>query len=511
MKAVILARVSSKEQEEGHSIEAQIKRLQEYCQRKGLEVIKTFQITESSTKGDRKRFMEMLNFCKTQKDMTAVVADAVDRIQRSFAETPLLDGLIKAEIIELHFLRENMIIGANATSSDIMRWDYSIMGAKHYILSMKENVARSIDLKIEKGELCGQAPLGYLNAKDSQGKSTVIVDPERGHIMRKLFEEYGTGLYSLNQIVQKAKELEFRTKTGKYAGKSTIANLFKNPFYAGTIIYTKNSKSRNPRKITYKHKYEKLISEQLFEKCQAILQGKNTQLKSQTKYREKDFLFRGLIRCGNCGYVITNDEKVKPNGKRYVYLSCPKVKGHCGESRINEQEALKEIEKVFKSFKIPDGVLNEIKEHLRNSLHAKTEYRNRELARLEGLKTKIRNKKDNLLDMKLEGEIDKATYDKKKEQFDKEFEKVSSQITNYDKADEQFAITLGLLLDLASNAYELFKSSNLDQKRRLLSIVFSNFSLKGKKLEFSITKPFDAMVKWAQGPDWLGNLDSNQD
>ena len=61
MKAVILARVSSKEQEEGYSLDAQKDRLINYCNRNNLEVIKNFTIIESSTLGTRKNFNEMLN------------------------------------------------------------------------------------------------------------------------------------------------------------------------------------------------------------------------------------------------------------------------------------------------------------------------------------------------------------------------------------------------------------------------------------------------------------------
>ena len=49
-KAIILVRVSTKEQEDGHSIDAQQHRLLEYCERKNLQVIKTFSIIESSNK-----------------------------------------------------------------------------------------------------------------------------------------------------------------------------------------------------------------------------------------------------------------------------------------------------------------------------------------------------------------------------------------------------------------------------------------------------------------------------
>lgn len=55
-------------QEEGLSLLAQSNRLQDYADRKGLEVIKTFEIVESSTHGERKQFMEMINFCKKQRE-----------------------------------------------------------------------------------------------------------------------------------------------------------------------------------------------------------------------------------------------------------------------------------------------------------------------------------------------------------------------------------------------------------------------------------------------------------
>ena len=46
MKAVILARVSSREQENGMSIDAQLENLNKYVRRNGLTLLKTFQITE---------------------------------------------------------------------------------------------------------------------------------------------------------------------------------------------------------------------------------------------------------------------------------------------------------------------------------------------------------------------------------------------------------------------------------------------------------------------------------
>jgi site-specific DNA recombinase len=82
---------------EGHSIAAQRQRLVEYCARKGLKVIKTFELVESSTRGERREFAAMLEFAQAHKETVAIVADAVDRFQRSFKESVLIDELIRKE------------------------------------------------------------------------------------------------------------------------------------------------------------------------------------------------------------------------------------------------------------------------------------------------------------------------------------------------------------------------------------------------------------------------------
>lgn len=67
MKALLLARVSSKEQEEGQSIPAQIRRLTEYAQKKDFDVEQVFQITESSTRETRKEFEKILTIIRKSR------------------------------------------------------------------------------------------------------------------------------------------------------------------------------------------------------------------------------------------------------------------------------------------------------------------------------------------------------------------------------------------------------------------------------------------------------------
>ena len=76
-------------------------------------------------------------------------------------------------------------------------------------------------------------------------------------------------------------------------------------------------------------------------------------------------------------------------------------------------------------------------------------------------------------------------------------------------ADEDFTITLNCLMDIASKAYELFESSKVEQKRHLINFVLTNLQLKGKKLMFTVKKPFDLFLNLDDGYEWRPREDSN--
>ena len=60
VEAILLSRVSSKEQEEGYSLDAQEARLRQYCMSKNLEVAMVCSFAESSTRGNRTKFRDII-------------------------------------------------------------------------------------------------------------------------------------------------------------------------------------------------------------------------------------------------------------------------------------------------------------------------------------------------------------------------------------------------------------------------------------------------------------------
>ncbi len=206
-KAIALARVSTPDQEAGYSIEAQKFRLREYCMRHNLELLQTFEIVESSTKGDRKQYLAAIDFAKKQKERIAIITDKVDRLQRRLTETPVLEKLINEGKIELHFHVENVQIHKESTSQERLMWNLHVILAQSYVDSLRDNVNRSIQQKLRKGEWISLAPLGYLHikgAENERGTGKIIVDPDRAPIIRKLFETYASGEYTIADLTRKA-------------------------------------------------------------------------------------------------------------------------------------------------------------------------------------------------------------------------------------------------------------------------------------------------------------------
>lgn len=235
MKALLLARVSSKEQEEGQSIPAQERRLREYAERKGLIVEEVFKITESSTKNTRKEFEKILERIRKSREIVALVADTIDRVQRSFKESVVLDNLRKDGKVEIHFMREGLILNLRSNSSDILRWDMGVMFARSYVLQLSDNIKRSKEQAAKRGVWMGLAPTGYMHVTNEKGEKTIVPDPDRAPFIRKLFEMYATGNHSLQTLKTAAIEMGLRTKKGEAPAISQINKILKKPFYCGMM------------------------------------------------------------------------------------------------------------------------------------------------------------------------------------------------------------------------------------------------------------------------------------
>ena len=506
-RAIIFARVSSREQEQGQSIDAQLNNLREYCKRNDFDIIKQFSITESSTKGDRKKFIEMLDFVKKQPSKIIIVADCVDRIQRSFRESIELGDLADKNKIEIHFVRENLIISAESNTSDRMRWDFSVMAAKTYVGNLRDNVKRSMQYNWNRGKWQGYAPLGYINTIDPETKKTTVeLDPERAPLVKKLFEEYATGMYSLEGITQWARIHNLTTRGNrnhppKPLSKSNIYLVLQKEFYHGIMII---------KGKPMPHNHPKLISKELFDKVQDILNGKS-RLPAKNRYGDSPFIFRGLVRCGTCGCTMSPELHTKKSGKQYTYLKCSHLHKNCNQKPVNEQTILQQLEReLFGKFRLsPDGIKS-LQKEVRKKLEQESDFRQYSQSGIRANISKLNNRKQRMIDIFADGDIDKDTYRHTITSIDSEISMLNDTLLKYEEADTDIAETVDNIIEIAGNPSFFMQSSKIHEKRALLNLLFSNSTINGKSLCFSLKKPFDLLLNQRDCSMWWEWLDSNQ-
>ncbi len=505
MKAVIFARVSTQEQEQdGHSIDAQINKLRDYCARHNLEIIKEFEVVESSTRGERPEFYKMIDFVKRQKSTIALVCDKVDRLQRGFTELPILDKLRRENKVSLHFLDIGKI-DSDANSQQISFYQMSVVMANAYTNAISDNVKRSVMHKLNNGECILRAPVGYLNIRDENGKSNVIVDKSRALLMQEIFKKYATGTVSLNDLANFAKAKGLTNtfgKSNKPLAKNVIASLLKNPFYYGEMYVKKYNKF-------YPHKYEPLITKALFDECQRVTQirGQATN-RPQALTTQKEFVFKGLIKCAVTGRLVSADRKEDKTNKN-TYLITWDPEDTAKKIYIPENLVMNEVTSIFKSISIPHEILQKVTERLQQSHEAEKEYHVNKIIQLRKDEESIKTKINRLLDVYLENGVTEQVYTETNQRLNKQLAEMRVEIESHEEADTNFKQTLVTAFKLANKASQLFESSKTYEKRELVNFLFSNLALRGRKLEYTLRKPFDAMVNLRKCSIWLPEQDSN--
>lgn len=482
MRAIILARVSSKEQEDNNSIPSQTRRLRDYVERFELSLLDTYQLVESSTKANRHKFNELITRIKSSKEKVALVVDTIDRLQRDFRESVILNELRLENKVELHFVRENLVITQVSNSADILRWDMGVMFAKSYVTQLSDNVKRSFEQKLRNGEWLSKAPFGYKNIDLPDGKKWIAPDEANADIAREMFNWYATSSYSMKEIRKK-----LQAEYGLTMAVSMIDKVFRNPFYYGEM---------RVKDVLYAHKYEPIISKQLFDKVQDV---KSDFGKKAFKYAGIPYYYRGLMRCADCGCSMTPE-----NTKGYIYYHCTQYKGKHGAAFIREEELTDQFMVAFEAITLKPDQLMQINEHIKESHKDKVKYKTQHVAHLQSELNKYQQRLEKLYEDHLDGMVEDEFYKRKAEEYRTARDAIKNKLNATDKADDNFYFTIDKLLQLAQKSPELLRRSEMEHRRRLINLVLQNLTVKDRQLRWEYRKPFDILARTAKTQSWLG-------
>ena len=483
MKAILYVRVSSKEQEkEGFSLDAQEKLGIDYAAKRGLEIVKRWKVSESAWKEERESFNEMINYAQKHDEIIAIIFDVTDRMTRNDLDKYKIYRLIKEFSKEIHFSRTGKIFDKDSGSDEEFMLDIEVAFAKKWSNAISEKTIIGMREKALQGTYPGNAPLGY---KNNHLDKIIEQDPTTAPIVEKAFKLYATGNYSLKMIEDFFYSQGFISRKGIKLGKCTIYKLLRSPFYYGYFTWGK---------VSYKGNHPPLISKNLFDQVQVVLDGK-----THTRINKYNFAFNNLVLCGSCGCKVLGELK---KGK-YIYYHCGFYKGQCKNGDyIPENVIINKFDEIVKQVSIPDNHLNWIIKTLKDYNKNNKELINSQDETARAEHTKLKERLNKLYDDKLDGIITEGFWKEKSQEYERRIASLATVIKQNGSSTYPYYENAIRILELSNHLKYLYVRENPQGKGKILKTIASNYTLNNATLCPTYRKPFSMIAKGLQCLQW---------
>lgn len=166
----------------------------------------------------------------------------------------------------------------------------------------------------KEGCVMGNAPFGYINRSREDGSKYITLKEPEASTMRLAFNEIVKGIYAPDQIRQKILRSE-----RKILSRNAFHVAIRNPVYCGNVFIPKYG---DEEATVVKGQHEALISTELFDKVQHILDGNKRKTVHNTKIlSDINLPLRGYLICPECGRNLTGSAS-KGRNNRYYYYHC---------------------------------------------------------------------------------------------------------------------------------------------------------------------------------------------
>ena len=450
---------------------------------------------------DRPKFYKLIQFLN-HGYFKGVIILCWDRISRNKGDETIIRKLMKSGI-DFRFV----LATYDKTSSGALHMDIDGMFAEHHSRVTSEKVSLNIFNQREKGICVYKAPVGYLNPGSMENKP---FDTVRAPLIKKMFEMYSTGNWTLKELAKFATKQGFtmpatrrkRTKEEMLSEEeddnilkiepvthlvtyTSIQKILTNPFYTGRII-------GNNKQIVKSKSHLPLISDELFNKVQTELRRKKISVHYVNRI---EYPLRGIIRCGECQRLYTPYEK-----KGILYFSS-RCAGNCTNKHkcFNISFITSKILELMENLHFSDNELDELNKRLSTDIALFETKRFSKLEINDRQKKKYREDLAYLHENRLtllktgvytpEGLVEEENNLKNKIVDLQEKEAISDIAMN-----ETFKDVV-ILSELVKEACVYYYKANSYEKQDIIRIIFSELTLFNNDLKYKCKKGCEALER----------------
>ena len=307
-------------------------------------------ISGTNTK-KRREFNRMIS-CAKNGEFDLIITKEISRFARNTLDSIFYTRDLKRHGVGVIFLNDNI----NTLDGDAeLRLAIMSSIAQEESRKISERVKWGQRRQMEQGVVFGRSMLGY----DVKG-GKMYLNEEGAKIVRLIFHKFvdeGKGTHTIARELQEAGIQPMRVREWQ---NTVILRVLRNEKYCGDLVqrktYTPDFLSHEKKYnrgqeefIIIKNHHEPIISRELFEKANCILDAKSISQKGRAKHSNR-YPFSGKIKCGRGGASYVSRYRTRKDGSRYKAWRCYEAANHgkpqiditgkqigcCGESIRNE-------------------------------------------------------------------------------------------------------------------------------------------------------------------------------
>lgn len=442
MKVALYIRVSTEEQvKEGFSIAAQEKRLSDYASSQGWEIVEKFIDEGYSAKDLNRPNVQKMIKAIERKQFDVVLVYRLDRLVRSVVD---LHNVLK--LLEKHDCKFKSATEMFDTTTAMGRFFITLVGAmaEWERENLGERTMMGMNRRIEEGQRNGgNAPFGY-----DLVEGELVINEDEAKWVRFIFEQFE--IKGRNVIAKELNRNGVRSKKDSLFNPSMVTYIAKNPVYYGVLRWNYRHKNgqRTYEEVLVPGKHDPIITKEQFDRINGRMKERaNKGFKGSAIYP-----FSGILKCKRCGKKLNGAKRKRADGEyRFYKCSGRFTQGICDMPVIGEDVIDHEfinsldIEKVEVDFPATDTV---------------------DRKQVEKQLKKIRQRMDNIKEMRVEGEYTKKEYNERMEiEKKKETELIQSLDQEDSVSPEQIKAAI---IRLKDNWPEV----SFEQRKKLIHMIF---------------------------------------
>ena len=498
-RAAIYTRVSSEDQLNGHSLEAQERLVKQFCNFREWEVVKVYSERGRSGKNVlRPEFQTMLLDAEAGL-FDVLVVHKLDRFSRSIIDVHTyikkLDGLgisfvSATEPFDLTSPMGKAFLGILAIFAEL------------YLDNLSAEITKGKKQRALKGYWNGQLSWGYTTPKRLQemivalnqsfksgdlsedeyarradllddalaraitkSETAAVPDPFTASGVQMAYNEYSTGLYSDRDIAHllNAAGYQISARLGSNRlRKDTVEDILQNRFYIGETSYGHRVPGQERQWIPGNH--EPIIERDLFEQCQEVRKVRSTRFTRGRNKQKSPYLLDMLV-CVECGTRLIG-WKVRGVRKYYDQAANKERVCHQTPKYIDADEIEQKLIDFLSDLRFPSDWQERLLQRFSEQQDTTPVLKHR--AAVEGRLMRLR-------ELYIAGDIAKEHYEQRRLEFQNELNSFTTLNAK--------GLDLKRMAELMQSIGDLWALAQTEERKKLLQMVFRNIYIEGGEIK----------------------------